>query len=179
VAVGEVVAVAQKRDPDAARIRVGFLDGLVVREQLHGVQGVAEPVDDGDGGMPGEFDERGLFVHAAHHAVHPAFEVAGDVADAFADPEPDLGVGEGDGVPAELVHADVEGGAGAQAGLLEDEREGEAREGLRAAPLAAFHGVGGVEDGAEFLWAEVEARQKIPSAQDGGGKGGRGLRHRE
>ena len=70
----------------------------------------------------GEGFEPCLREGADHGAVHPALEVAGDVVDRLAAAERDV-LRRLDDVAAELADGDLEGRAGAQRRLLEQQRD--------------------------------------------------------
>ena len=84
---------------------------------------VGQRVDDAQPrrGVGEGFDAR-LRVGAHHGAVHPALEVAGDVLDRFAAAERDV-LRRLDHVAAELAHGNLEGRAGAERRLLEEQRD--------------------------------------------------------
>ena len=110
------------------------------------MQQVAEPVDDGNGGLVRHLD-RGLMREGAnHYEVDGAREVARHILDRFALADPDVAGREVNRVAAQLRHPGFEGDARTQRGLLENHRESFAAQmrmleadfqfGLQAAPQA-------------------------------------------
>ena len=77
--------------------------------------------------------------------------------------------GEGEGVPAELVHPDLERDAGAVGWLLEDHRERPAAQGAvgDAALLHGFDLDGLVQDQGHFVRREFRQRQAVPTREGG------------
>ena len=89
---------------------------------------VRKRVDHRNVGIPGEILERFLREHARHDAVHPAFEIFGDVAHRFALAEMRERVVEKHRRAAQAGDADFESHARAQRRLLEYQRQKFARE---------------------------------------------------
>ncbi len=74
--LGHVVAIADEGELEALQDAEAFADGLHVGEGLAGMIGVAEGVDDGNGGPVGEAFDGGLREDAGDDAIDPAIEVA-------------------------------------------------------------------------------------------------------
>ena len=123
--VGHVVAVAD--EGDGLRLTVGilesaeiFLDHLGKGDCLARVVVVGQGVYDRHATVFGELFHQVLLEAADDDGVYPAAKATGDILDAFALAKAN-GIGrEQHGVTAELVHAHLEGGDGAQRRLLEE-----------------------------------------------------------
>src|SRR5439155_2853191 len=99
-----------------------------------------------------------------HHEIHPALQVARDVAGGFALPEPDVAGRQMDRRAAELHHADLEGDARAEARLLEDHGERPAGEQRMRPPGAqvTLQPAGDGEDRVELARREVAHAEQVP-----------------
>ena len=125
---GDVVAVADVGEGESAEFAEMLLGGHEVGHGLAGVGVIGEAVDDGDGGVSGEFEELGVFEDAAHDAVAHAREHASDIGDALAFAQADFGGGDVESGAAEVGHGDLKADTRAQGGLFEDHGEGLAGE---------------------------------------------------
>ena len=101
-----------------------FFGGEEVGHGLAGVRIVGKAVDDGDGGVGGEFLEFAVFEDACHDAVDHAGEDTGDIGDGLAGSQANLVGRDVQRAAAEVVHRDFEGDAGAQRGFFEDAGKG-------------------------------------------------------
>ena len=81
-----------------------------------------QPIDHRDRRLLGELGDDRVRSRPSDDRVDEPLEVAGDVVDALPGAH-DRVLGQVDGVPAELVHARLECHPGAEAGLLEQQRE--------------------------------------------------------
>ncbi|HRN19445.1 MAG TPA: hypothetical protein PLU66_10210 [Trueperaceae bacterium] len=131
------------------------------------MQEVRKPVDDGDLGVPRELDERAMTVGAGHDAVHPAVQVAGDVAHRLAHAPADVVLAEEDGVTAQLGHGDVERGARPERLLLEDHGEGLVLHERRPRPVlpGRLELYGAVDQARELVPAQVGQGQEVATGK--------------
>ena len=119
--VADVVAVADVGELEAFEGAEALFEGHEVGDGLAGVFEVGEGVDDGDAGGGGHFEDGLVGVGAEDDDLHPALEVAGDVGDGFTLAERGFCLVDEEGVAADGVHAGLEGEAGAEGLLFEDE----------------------------------------------------------
>src|SRR5438876_2433037 len=131
--VAHVVTVADPCEPHRADVDAPLPQREEVGERLTRVLGVGEPVDYGDGRVAGERLDRRVRVDARGDTVYPAREVPRHVRNRLARAQADLRAREVNGAPAELDDPDLEGDAGPEGRLLEDQRHRAAGE-RRAAP---------------------------------------------
>jgi hypothetical protein len=136
--VADVVAVAEVGDPNALERAEAFADGHRVRERLQRVCRVGEPVDHGDARMFGELLDLGLCERPDQDCAHEAREHERRVPAALAAGELQVGRRYVHGHAAELGYSYLGADARARRRLVEDERDGAAREHaqlLTAGPL--------------------------------------------
>ena len=119
--VADVVAVADVGEVEALGGAEALLEGEEVGEGLAGMLEVGERVDDRDARAGGHFGDGVVRVGAEDHDGHPALDVVGHVGEGFALAEGGLGLVDEDGVAAEGVDGGLEGEAGTERGLLEEE----------------------------------------------------------
>src|SRR5215217_2750291 len=162
-AVGDVVAVAQVGEADALEPALALADGLEVGQGLAGVGVVGEGVDHRDGPAPGQPLQALLGEGAQHDGVHVAGQDGRGVLQGLAPAELELGPGQGQGVAAELVHGDLEGDPGPGGGLLEDEGDRAAAQGVAGAPVGLV-AVGPVQQGDQLAGVDVVDRQEVSFA---------------
>ena len=130
-----------------------------VGERLAGVLAVRERVDHGDARVRGQLHDRRVGEGARRDGVDVAAEHARHVLHGLALAHADLVPAEVDRAPAEVHHRQLEAHAGAQRGLLEDERQGAAAEALRRG--GRLEGEGAVEEGAELGGGEVGDGEEV------------------
>lgn len=123
--IGHVVAVADEGDSLGLAVCVletaqVFANHLGKGDGLAGVVVVGQGVHHRDATVFGQFFYQLLLEATDHDGVDPAAEAAGHVLDAFSLAETDRIRGQQHGVAAQLVHAYLEGGDGAQRGLFEE-----------------------------------------------------------
>src|SRR5258705_1781531 len=161
--VADVVAVAHPGQAQLGEIDPALVEREEVGHRLTGVLEVGQSVDHRDGGVGREPFERRVREHAGRHPVDPPGEVARHVGNRLALAHPDLLRGQVDPGPAELHHRDIEGHAGAQRRLLED--QGQAAPGQGRPPIARLLPglqLGGQrEEAREVLPGQVANRQEV------------------
>src|SRR3712207_5997107 len=149
-------------------------DGKEVGEGLAGVVGVGEAVYDGDLGGLGELLDLLVVEGPDHDGVYVAGEDAPGVRRGL--PLADLYLlrQQVEGVAAELVHADLEGDAGAVGGLLEDHSQRPATQGTvgDARLLKRLYLCGLVEDEPDLPRGELGQGQAVAAGERGGGRRG-------
>src|SRR3712207_5599919 len=149
-------------------------DGKEVGEGLAGVVGVGEAVYDGDLGGLGELLDLLVVEGPDHDGVYVAGEDAPGVRRGL--PLADLYLlrQQVEGVAAELVHADLEGDAGAVRGLLEDHSQRPAAQGPEgdARPLEPLCLGGFVEDEARLIRGELGQCEAVAAGEGGWGRRG-------
>src|SRR5258707_12384346 len=87
------------------------------------MKSVGKRVDYRDVGAGGHFFQHALLVNARDDAVNPALEIARHIGNGFALAEAGLRMVEEDDLSAHALNADLEGDAGAQGRLLENQRD--------------------------------------------------------
>src|ERR1700722_11345635 len=100
-----------------------LLEGHQVRHYLAGMRTPRQPVDDGHGGVGGEFQQRIVVEDADHDGVDIARQHARGVGDGLAAAKLHFRARQHDRFTAELAHADVERHPRAGRGFLEDHRQ--------------------------------------------------------
>jgi hypothetical protein len=125
---------------------------------------VGEPVDHGHRRVAREADGELVVEGADHDSIDVAGEDARHVLHRLARSDPDLPVGDEDRAPAELGHRNLEGEAGPEARLVEDEREGLLRHLLMAAPRAeiGLEARRDREQAVDVGAREIGEREKVP-----------------
>ncbi len=103
-----------------------------IRERLTGMLAVGQRIDDGNGGVAGQFGHDGLGERADCRQVDPALKVLGHVMNGLAFAKTDLGLGQGDRMAAELMDADLEGDAGSERRFFKDHGQDAAVEKARS-----------------------------------------------
>ena len=134
----DVVAVAQITEPQAVRPAEVLADGQHVGQGLAGVTVVAQTIDDRHRRPLRQLLDFLVRIHARHDALHHAGEHARNIGDAFAFAQADFLRSHHDGVPAQMVHANLERDARAQRGLLKEHAQGLARQQGTVAASAPF-----------------------------------------
>src|SRR5215211_5428748 len=162
-AVGHVVAVAEVAKADAGEVAPALADGLEVGQSLAGVGVVGEGVDHRDGAAPGQALQALLGEGAQHDGVDIARQDGRGVLEGLAPAELELGPGQGQRVAAELVDGDLEGDPGAGRGLLEDEGDAAAAQGVAGPPVGLVP-VGPVQQGGQLVGFDVVDRQEVSFA---------------
>jgi hypothetical protein len=121
--MADVVAVADVGQLETAQHAKTLLKGKEISERLAGMEFVGKGVDHRNAGVGGHLFENALRVDAGDDAVDPAVEIARDIGDRFALAERGRGlrVIEEDHGSAHALNADIEGDAGAERGLLENQ----------------------------------------------------------
>ena len=122
--MGHVVAIADERHRQAGEFLEMFAQCQQVRHRLAGVAVIGQAVDDRDGRPFGQAEDFIVLEGAGHDSIDHAGENAGHVLHRLALAESDFLFAEEKAVSAQVRHADGEADAGAEAGLLEDHRQG-------------------------------------------------------
>src|SRR5208283_2506837 len=94
-----------------------------IGQSLAGMKTVAESVDDRDGDGSSHFVQNMLLVDPRDDALHPTFEIAGDIGNRFAFAQTGLGVVEKHDIAAHALDTDFKGDPGAQGWLLKNKSE--------------------------------------------------------
>src|SRR5574337_1199328 len=115
----DVIAVTDVGDLHAAKRAVLFPNGEEIRKNLTRVGQVAQPIDDRDSRMPGQFLNGLVAECPRHNPIHPSFEIPGHILDGFPFPHLNVSRGQIDGTAAQLGHADLKGDSGPERRLLE------------------------------------------------------------
>ena len=124
---------------------------------------VGQPVDDRHGGVLHHFLEMRHADGAQQDDVDIARQHPRRIGDGLAPAELRFGMAQYDHLAAELAHADLEGDPGAGRRLLENHRQGLAREGRRIAARrrAALEGGAEIEDFAQGGGREVGEIEEV------------------
>src|SRR4051812_26369352 len=131
---------------------------------------IGEAVYHGDIGGPGELFEVFVIEGADHYGVYVTGEDASGIGGGLSLSYLELLRAQGEGVAAELIHADLEGDAGTIGGLLEDHRERFAEEwpeGNAGFPQG-LELDGFVEDETDLFRAELSQGEAVASCKGGG-----------
>ena len=122
--VGHVVSVTDVGDDDAVEVYLPLVEREEVGEDLAGVEPVGQPVDHRHAGVAREAHGELVIERPDHDPVDVAGEDPRHVLDRLAGADPDLAIGDEHRFPAQLRHRDLERQPGAEAGFVEDERQG-------------------------------------------------------
>ena len=148
-----------------------LFEGEEVCDGLAGVFEVGERVDDGDARAGGHLGDGLVRVGAQHHDAHPALDVVRHVGEGLALAERRLGLVDEDGVAAEGVDGGLEGEAGAQAGLLEEEDHLAGVERVAEVFGMILDRVGELHDGGHLFDGEVGDGAEVAAVEALGGFG--------
>ncbi len=163
----DVVAIAGPRDLAPLDRALGLLEGHDVGDDLAGVRLVREPVDDGHGRVRGELQQRFVLVGADHDRVDVARKHLRSVGNGFAPPDLQVVVVEGERLPAELPHGEIERNARARRRLLEDHHQHLVRDAVgpklrRHAAAGLLHGVAHGDDALHRRPVDAVDVQEMP-----------------
>jgi len=161
--VADVVAIADVRELEAAKIAESFGEREIVGECLARMEFIRERVDDRNVRVSRQIFENFLLVDAGNDALDPAVEIAGDIGDGFACAEAGLGLGvvEKDDVAAHALNAHVECDASAKGRLFENEGDEFSGERGSVADRASFDVGGELQEIACMRGAPFGAGEEI------------------
>ena len=148
VGVGHVVAVAHIGELEALKLLAVFRDGEEVGQDLAGMVGIGQRVDDRHIGAGSDLFDLGLGKRAQHDAVVEVLKHLYGVLNRLAARESRVVVGHNAGVGAQTIGADLERVARAQRRLLHDDSDGLAgkRRLVDAGGPIGLLALGGLED---------------------------------
>src|SRR5580765_432163 len=138
--MANVVSIADVGELETAEGAEFFFESKKIGERLTRMKFIGERVDHRNAGVGGHFPEDFLLVDASDDSVNPAIEIARDIGDGLARAERggSLRVVEENDRAAHALDTDVEGDAGAQRGLFENQRDEFSRERGSVAARARF-----------------------------------------
>jgi len=159
----DVVAVADVGEAEAGEVATALAQGEQVRQGLAGMVERRQRVDDRHLGSAGELGDRLVGARADHDRVDITGEDACRIADRLATRELQLVSPQDDRSRAQLGNADLKGDPRPRRGLLEDESDAAAGEGIRAQaiPPTGFQLGRPVEQLAQLESAQLFACQEI------------------
>ncbi len=121
--MNHIIAIADKCDLQAIELALVLEQCLAIGKDLTGMIEIGQRVDDRHRGIGGHLFERRLGERAHGNQIDPARQAARAIGGRFAGAEPDLGAAHKNHAAAQLIHADLESGAGAQTGLFKNQSE--------------------------------------------------------
>ena len=163
--VQHVVPIPHPRQFQPPQLLLDLAHRHVVGESLAGMAEVGQAVDDRNRGGARELHDRVVREGADHDALHHALEVPGDVGDGFSLADADLGGGQVNGVPAELIHADVERDARAERRLLENHPERLPAERAGEPQWVGLHDARPLDERPDVVGGQIAQRQEVAALE--------------
>ena len=171
--VVDVVPVPDECDGEALQPTEMLLHREDVGESLARVFTQGQPVDDRDVGLRGQLDRHFVRSCPNHDAVDEPVKVMRNVTDTLARAKHDV-VGQVDRMPTKLGHARLKGDPRAQAGLLEEHRQGpssQRRDGMTTRRTEfGLESCGRLEQMNDLRRRQVRHAQQVAAVERSGGR---------